>query len=115
MGIPRRQARAVIQQNLVAIAIVPAGNDYRTAVGGQDRRTLRRGNIRSAMAGVTVSVVIPKIAGYVGVTGQRPAEFAVLDDADTAAAEGKQRRAHFIGEKFAQYVFLVLGEIVQLG
>ena len=34
MGIPRRQARAVIQQNLVAIAIVPAGNDYRTAVGG---------------------------------------------------------------------------------
>ena len=114
MGIPRRQARAVIQQNLVAIAIVPAGNDYRTAVGGQDRRTLRRGNIRSAMAGVTVSVVIPKIAGYVGVTGQRPAEFAVLDDAD-AAAEGKQRGAHFIGEKFVQYIVLVLGEIVQLG
>ena len=115
MGIPRRQARAVIQQNLVAIAIVPAGNDDRTAVSSQDRRTLRRGNIRTAMAGVAVSIFLAKIAGYVGVTGQRPAEFAVLDNADAAAAEGKQRRAHFIGEKFVQYIVLVLGEIVQLG
>ena len=52
------------------------------------------------MAGVAVSIFLAKIAGYVGVTGQRPAEFAVLDNADAAAAEGKQRRAHFIGEKF---------------
>ena len=64
MGIPRRQARAVIQQNLVAIAIVPAGNDDRTAVSSQDRRTLRRGNIRTAMAGVAVSIFLAKIAGY---------------------------------------------------
>ena len=33
MGIPRGQTRAVIQQNLVAIAVVPAGNDDRAAVG----------------------------------------------------------------------------------
>lgn len=73
MGIPRRQARAVIQQNLVAIAIVPAGDNDRAAVGGENRRPLRRGNVRTAMPGITVSVIVTKIAGNIGVAGQRPA------------------------------------------
>ena len=47
VGVPRGQARTVVQQNLVAVAVVPAGDNDRTAVGGEDRRTLRRGNIQS--------------------------------------------------------------------
>ena len=73
VGVPRGQARTVVQQNLVAVAVVPAGNDDRSAVGGEDWRTLRRGNVRTAMAGVAVSIVITKIAGNIGVAGQRPA------------------------------------------
>ena len=55
MGIACGQARAVIQQNLIAVAVVPAADQHRTAVGGEDRRTLRCGNVRAAMAGVAVS------------------------------------------------------------
>ena len=66
------------------------------------------------MPGIAEGVHFPEVAGYIGVTRQRPAQRAILDDAD-ATAEGKQRRAHFIGEKFVQYIVLVLGEIVQLG
>lgn len=73
VGVPRGQARAVVQQNLVAVAVVPAGDNDRAAVGGEDRRTLRRGNVRTAMPGITVSIVITKIAGNIGVAGQRPA------------------------------------------
>jgi len=100
VGVARRQACAVVQQDLVAVTVVPARNDNRTAVGGQNRRTLRRGNICAAMAGVAVSVVVTKITGNVSVTGQRPKQLAVLDDTDAAAAKRHQSRAHFIGEKF---------------
>ena len=113
MGIPRRQARAVVQQNLVAVTVVPAGNDNCAAVGRKDGGTLRCRNVGAAMAGVAVGVGFTEVAGNIGVTGQRPAEVAVLDDADTVA-EGEQGGAHFGGEEFVQYVVLVLGEIVQL-
>ena len=73
MGVPRGKSSAVIQQHLIAVAVVPATDQYRTAVGSEDRRTLRRGNVRTAMAGVAVSIVITKIAGNLGVAGQRPA------------------------------------------
>ena len=73
MGVPRGQACTVVQQNLVAVAVVPAGNDDRAAVGGEDRRSLRRGNVRTAMPGIAVSIVVTKIAGNIGVAGQRPA------------------------------------------
>ena len=63
VGVPRGQARAIVQQNLVAVAVVPAGDNDRAAVGGEDRRTLRRGNVRTAMPGITVSIVVTKIAG----------------------------------------------------
>ena len=65
VGIPRRQARAVVQQNLVAVAVVPARDNDRAAVGGENRRPLRRGNVRTAMPGITVSVVVTKIAGNI--------------------------------------------------
>ena len=73
VGVPRGQARAVIQQNLIAVAVVPAADQHRTAVGSQDGCTLRRGNVRTAMPGITVSVVVTKIAGNIGLAGQRPA------------------------------------------
>ena len=47
VGVPRGQARTVVQQNLVAVAVVPAGDNGRAAVGSEDRRPLRRGNIQS--------------------------------------------------------------------
>ena len=55
VGVPRGQARAVIQQNLIAVAVVPAADQYRTAVGSEDRRTLRRGNVCAAMPGMSTS------------------------------------------------------------
>ena len=73
VGIPRGQARTAVQQNLVAVAVIPAGDNDCAAVGGEDRRTLRRRNIRTAMPGIAVSVVVTKIAGNIGVAGQRPA------------------------------------------
>ena len=73
VGVPRGQARAVVQQNLIAVAVVPAADQHRAAVGGEDGCALRRGNIRAAMPGITVSVVVTKIAGNIGVTRQRPA------------------------------------------
>ena len=47
VGVPRGQARTVVQQNLVAVAVVPAGDNGRAAVGSEVRCTLRRGNIQS--------------------------------------------------------------------
>ena len=44
---------------------------------------------------------------------QRPAQRAIGNSNPTA--QGKQAGAHFIGKQFVQYVFLFLGEIVQLG
>ena len=72
VGVPRGKSSAVIQQNLVAVAVVPARDNDRAAVGGENRRPLRRGNVRTAMPGITVSVVVTKIAGNIGVAGQRP-------------------------------------------
>ena len=47
VGVPRGQARTVVQQNLVAVAVVPARDNGRAAVGSEVRCTLRRGNIQS--------------------------------------------------------------------
>ena len=47
VGVPRGQARTVVQQNLVAVVVVPAGDNGRAAVGSEVRCTLRRGNIQS--------------------------------------------------------------------
>ena len=33
VGVPRGQARAAIQQNLIAVAVVPAADKHRAAVG----------------------------------------------------------------------------------
>ena len=33
MGVPRGQARAVVQQNLITVAVVPAADKHRAAVG----------------------------------------------------------------------------------
>ncbi len=60
VGIPRGQARAVIQQHLIAVAVVPAADQHRAAVGSQDGRTLRRGNIRAAMPGIAKASTSPK-------------------------------------------------------
>ena len=47
VGVPRGQAHAVIRQHLIAVAVVPTADQHRAAVGSEDRRTLRRGNIQS--------------------------------------------------------------------
>ena len=95
MGIPRGKSSAVIQQHLIAVAVVPAADQYRAAVGSQDWRTLRRGNIRAAMPGTAKSVHFPEVAGYIGVPRQRPAQFTVRNS--DPAAQGKQAGAHFLG------------------
>ena len=73
VGVPRGQARAVIQQNLIAVAVVPAADKHRAAVGSQDGRTLRRGNVRASMPGIAEGVHFPEVAGYISVPRQRPA------------------------------------------
>ena len=110
VGVPRGQTRTVIQQHLIAVAVVPAADQHRAAVGSQNGCSLRRGNIRAAMPGVTVSVVVTKIAGNIGVAGQRPAQRAILDD---AAAKCQQAGTHFLGKQLVQNVPLVLRKAVQ--
>ena len=112
VGVPRGQARAVIQQHLIAVAVVPAADQHRTAVGGEDRRTLRRGNIRAAVPGIAEGVHFPEVAGYISMPRQRPAQLAVGNGGPTA--QGKQTGAHFLGKQLAQNVPLVLRKVVQI-
>ena len=95
VGVPRGQARAVIQQHLIAVAVVPAADQHRAAVGSQDGCALRGWNIRAAMPGVAESVYFPEVAGYIGVSRQRPAQFTVRNS--NHAAQGKQAGTHFLG------------------
>ena len=80
VGIPRGQARAIIQQNLIAVAVVPAADQHRATVGGENRRPLRRGNVRTAMPGVAEGVNFPEVAGYISMPRQRPAQFTASTD-----------------------------------
>ena len=95
MGIACGQTRTVVQQNLIAVAVVPAGNDDRAAVGSQDGGALRRGNVRAAMPGIAEGVHFPEVAGYIGAPRQRPAQFTVRNS--NPAAQGKQAGTHFLG------------------
>ena len=95
MGVPRGQARAVIQQHLIAIAVVPAADQNRAAVGSQDGCAFRRGNIRAAMPSIAEGIHFPEVAGYIGVTRQRPAQLAIGNS--NPAAQCQQAGAHFLG------------------
>ena len=64
VGVPRGQARAVIQQHLIAVAVVPAADQHRAAVGGEDGCALRRGNIRAAMPGTAEKSCTAQSAGH---------------------------------------------------
>ena len=64
------------------------------------------------MPSIAEGIHFPEVAGYIGVTRQRPAQLAIGNS--NPAAQGKQAGTHFLGKQFVQYVFLVLGEIVQL-
>ena len=52
MGVPRGKSSAVIQQHLIAVAVVPAADQHRAAVGSQDVCALWRGNVSAAMPGI---------------------------------------------------------------
>ena len=95
VGVPRGQARAVIQQHLIAVAVVPAADQHRAAVGSEDGCALRRGNICAAMPGIAESVHFPEVAGYISVSRQRPAQLAISNGGPTA--QSKQTGAHFLG------------------
>ena len=73
MGVPCGQARAVIQQHLIAVAVVLAADQHRAAVGSEDRCALRRGNVCAAMPGIAEGVHLPEVAGYISMSRQRPA------------------------------------------
>lgn len=95
MGVPRGKSSAVIQQHLIAVAVVPAADQHSAAVGGEDGCALRRGNVRTAMPGIAKSVHFPEVAGYIGVTRQRPAQLAIGNS--NPAAQCQQAGAHFLG------------------
>ena len=65
VGIARGKSRTVIQQHLIAIAVVPAADQNRAAVGSQDGCALRCWNIRAAMPGIAEGVHFPEVAGYI--------------------------------------------------
>ena len=113
MGIPRGKSSAVIQQHLIAVAVVPAADQHRAAVGSEDRRSLRRGNVRAAMPGIAEGVHFPEVAGYISVSRQRPLQGAVTDHAADTAAQCQQIRAQFIRQQLAKNVALVLRKAVQ--
>ena len=110
VGVPRGQARAVIQQNLIAVAVVPATDQYRAAVGGEDGCALRCWNIRAAMPGVAEGIHFPEVAGYIGVTRQRSAQLAIGNS--SPAAKCQQAGAHFLGKQLVQNVPLVLRKAI---
>ena len=83
-------------------------NSQRVRGGGRRRR----GNVRAAMPGIAKGVCFPEVAGYIGVTRQRPAQFAVRNS--NPAAQGKQTGAHFLGKQLVQNVPLVLRKAVQI-
>ena len=64
------------------------------------------------MPGIAEGVHFPEVAGYIGVTRQRPAQFAVRNG--DSAAQGKQTGAHFLGKQLVQNVPLVLRKVVQI-
>ena len=112
VGIPRGKSCTVIQQHLIAVAVVPAADQHRAAVGSEDRRSLRCGNIRAAVPGIAEGVHFPEVAGYIGVSRQRPAQRAVGNGNPTT--QGKQAGAHFLGKQLVQNVPLVLHKAVQI-
>ena len=95
MGVPRGKSSAVIQQHLIAVAVVPAADQHRAAVGSQDGCSLRCGNICAAMPGIAEGVHFPEVAGYISVPRQRPAQLAIGNS--NPAAQSKQAGAHFLG------------------
>ena len=64
------------------------------------------------MPGIAEGVHFPEVAGYIGVTRQRPAQFTVRNSNPTA--QGKQTGAHFLGKQLVQNVPLVLRKAVQI-
>ena len=108
VGVPRGQARAVIQQDLIAVAVVPAADQHRAAVGSQDGCAFRRGNVCAAMPGVAEGVHLPEVAGYISVPRQRPLQGAVTDHAADTAAQCQQIRAQFVRQQLVKNVALVL-------
>ena len=62
VGVPRGQARAVIQQHLIAVAVVPAADQHRVAVGSQDMCALWRGNVSAEMPGIAEGVHFHEMA-----------------------------------------------------
>ena len=95
VGVPRGKSSAVVQQHLIAVAVVPAADQHRAAVGSQDRCALRCGNIRAAVPGIAEGVHFPEVAGYISVSRQRPAQLAISNGGPTS--QSKQTGAHFLG------------------
>ena len=86
VGIACGQACTVIQHHLIAVAVVPAADQHRAAVGSQDGCTFRRRNVRAAMPSVAKGVHFPEVTGYISVPRKRPLQGAAADHtADTAA------------------------------
>lgn len=65
------------------------------AEGSQDGCSLRCGNICAAMPGIAEGVHFPEVAGYIGVSRQRPAQLAIGNS--NPAAQSNQTGAHFLG------------------
>jgi len=110
MGVPRGKPCAVIQQYLIAVAVVPATDQHCAAVGSQDGCSLRCGNICAAMPGIAEGVHFPEVAGYISVPRQRSAQRTIGSGNPTA--QGKQAGAHFLGKQLVQNVPLVLRKAV---
>ena len=118
VGIARGKSCTIVQQHLIAVAVVPAADQHRAAVGSQDGCSLRCGNICAAMPGIAEGVHFPEVAGYISVSRQRPLQGAVTDRVADTAAQCQQIRAQFVRQQLVKNVALVLREIVffsQLG
>ena len=72
VGIARGKSCTIVQQHLIAVAVVPAADQHRAAVGSQDGCAFRRGNVCAAMPGVAEGIHFPEVAGYISVPRQRP-------------------------------------------
>ena len=121
VGVPRGQARAIIQQNLIAVAVVPTTDQHRAAVSSQDGRAFRRGNIRAAMPGIAESVHLSEVRGQHGMSRQRPEQRSVPGGRGAGAstkartAQSYQHGTHLVGKQQVQNIALILREVVVRG
>ena len=114
VGVARGEPRAIVDQNLVAKAVVPAADQNRTGVGGQNRGPFRGRNVNAPVTGIAESIRFSELGRHAGMPWQRPDHGAISHGwhcgscASSCAAQLYQHGPHLIGKKLMQNIHLII-------